>query len=585
MFLFFNTPIDTGINYTITATNVADCPGNTIGTNNTIDFILAPVPKAGEVVINEIFADFSPVIGLPDQEFIELYNTTAKTINLSGCSWEGTTIPEGSYIDPNGYLILCEDEDTALFVGYGALVGLSSWPSLTNGGELITLSAPNGDVIDQVTYSSSWYNDSEKDDGGWTLERVNPFSTCNFENNWMASTNENGGTPGAQNTAYSLDPDVIQPNLTNVYVTSPTQLQTVFSEGMDLSSLANGNYSISDGITVDSVVIDSLNYYGVTVYVSAISSGVVYTLTVENVTDCPGNTIANNTADFVLPEEPQAGDLILNEILFNPSTGGSDFVEVYNNSTRYIDISNWSLSTYDLDIDSVDKVSQIGGNQWVIYPGEYALLTEDTAWTLEEYPLSHQEALVTADIPSYNDDDGVVVLLTPDDEISDRFDYDEDMHFSLLVDEEGVSLERLDFDRITNDYTNWHSAAENIGFATPGYENSQYQPAEEPNDVVSIEPEIFSPDQDGYNDVLNISYQLDEPGYIGTIWIYDAKGRLVRKLMNNELLSPEGTISWDGTNDINEKSRIGIYVIFFSAYNTDGKVIKEKTTCVLGSQL
>jgi hypothetical protein len=188
-------------------------------------------------------------------------------------------------------------------------------------------------------------------------------------------------------------------------------------------------------------------------------------------------------------------------------------------------------------------------------------------------------------LPTYSNDEGVVILISKANEVSDRFDYDADMHFPLLTDDKGVSLERLDFDRETNDYTNWHSAAENIGFATPGYENSQHQPADEPNNTLGVDPEIFSPDQDGYNDLLNISYELPEPGYVGTILIYDSKGRLARRLMNNELLGPDGTISWDGTNDLNEKSRIGIYIIFFSAYSTGGDVIKEKVTCVLASQL
>ncbi|MBL4651444.1 MAG: lamin tail domain-containing protein [Flavobacteriales bacterium] len=586
VFLFFNSALDTGITYTVTVTGVTDCPGNSIGTPNSIEFILAPTPAFGDVVINEIFADPSPIIGLPDQEFIELFNTTNKVINLSRCKYDGANIPDGTYIVANGFVILCEDEDTLLFSQYGTVIGLSSWPSLTNGGETITLANASGTIIDQVSYNSSWYADSEKDNGGYTLERVNPFSVCNFDNNWQASTDTSGGTPGTQNSVYNLAPDAISPNLVKVLVNSSTEIIAVFSEGMNFSSLLAGNYSINNNITIDSIQLDNTNYYGLTLFISPISTSTIYTLTTDNITDCPGNLIADNTADFVLPENGEPGDIILNEILFNPLTGGSDFVEVYNNSPRYIDISKWSLASYDFDTDTIDNIKPIDSEQYIVYPDSYALITKDTITTLSYYPLSAQNTFVEiSSLPTYSNDDGTVILITQDNEVSDRFDYDSDMHFPLLTDDKGVSLERLDFDRETNDYTNWHSAAENIGFATPGYENSQYQPTEAPNNNIGVDPEIFSPDQDGYNDVLNISYKLPEPGYVGTVLIYDAKGRLVRQLMNNELLGPEGTISWDGTNDINEKSRIGIYIIFFSAYTTTGDVINEKITCVLASQL
>ncbi|HRP61526.1 MAG TPA: hypothetical protein PK833_14735, partial [Vicingus sp.] len=118
----------------------------------------------------------------------------------------------------------------------------------------------------------------------------------------------------------------------------------------------------------------------------------------------------------------------------------------------------------------------------------------------------------------------------------------EDLHFALLNDTKGVSLERIDYNRPSNDNTNWHSPAEDVGFATPGYENSQFQKVEI-TDGISISPETFSPDNDGVDDVLNISYQFAEAGYVANIVIYDAKGRLIKNLLLNELLGTKGTFS------------------------------------------
>ena len=49
----------------------------------------------------------------------------------------------------------------------------------------------------------------------------------------------------------------------------------------------------------------------------------------------------------------------------------------------------------------------------------------------------------------------------------DAFSYDKDMHFELINDAEGVSLERIDQNAETNNAFNWHSAAETVGWGTP----------------------------------------------------------------------------------------------------------------------
>jgi hypothetical protein len=385
-----------------------------------------------------------------------------------------------------------------------------------------------------------------------------------------------------------MAPDDNPPYITKVITHSDTAISVYFSEEMDLPSLGAGSYLIDNNITVNTVRADSSSLKAVTLkFATPVQHGIVYHVTVTDVFDCPGNAIGNpNCMRFVLPDNPSENSLIINEVLFNPRTGGSDFVELYNNSSYYIDLSGWQISNYDMDLDTIKNPKLITEEQYVLFPGEYVLLTKDTANIKEEYPLSNSKAfLQMSSFPSYNDDEGTVVLISPEQTIHDRFDYNEDMHFPLLNDVEGVSLERIDFNRPTNEPTNWHSAAESVGFATPGYQNSQYQPANMADGKLIVQPEIFSPDNDGFNDVLNLTYQLDGPGYVGNINIYDPKGRLIRTLMANEYLSPEGTISWDGVTDKNEKAKIGIYIIVFEAFSEDGKVLKIKDKCVLATRL
>ncbi|NJO87785.1 MAG: hypothetical protein HC831_01635 [Chloroflexia bacterium] len=160
------------------------------------------------------------------------------------------------------------------------------------------------------------------------------------------------------------------------------------------------------------------------------------------------------------------------------------------------------------------------------------------------------------------------------------------MHFGLITDAEGVSLERIDPLKPTDDPDNWHSAASTAGFATPANQNSQFmQLADGIEDDIVIEPETFSPDNDGYEDVAFIRYKFNDPGYVANVSIYDAKGMLVKRIANNELLATEGEFSWNGLHENQTKARIGIYVIYFEVFNLQGVVKKTKKTCVLAGKL
>jgi hypothetical protein len=163
--------------------------------------------------------------------------------------------------------------------------------------------------------------------------------------------------------------------------------------------------------------------------------------------------------------------------------------------------------------------------------------------------------------------------------------YSEDMHYPLLNSTDGVSLERISPSRPSDDVTNWHSAAQSQSFATPGYLNSQSQLVGFDPDQLVISPEIFSPDNDGYQDVVTISYVNDSPGWVANVTIFDSEGRERRKLISNELLGTSGTISWDGFSDDRILCPIGRYVIYFEVFSASGDVRSIKKTCVLAQKL
>jgi hypothetical protein len=244
------------------------------------------------------------------------------------------------------------------------------------------------------------------------------------------------------------------------------------------------------------------------------------------------------------------------------------------------------LATEDEETGALDSPKTISENGFLFFPGQYMVLTTDPEIVQTQYFTENANAFIKmASLPSYSNDAGIVVLATNGFMTIDRVVYNESMQYPLLTTFDGVSLERLNYDRASNDETNWLSAAEDVGFATPGYQNSQFGEIVDSVDPISLEPEIFSPDGDGRDDVLNIHYRFDDEGTNCNITIYDSRGRLVRTLINNEYVGTSGQFSWDGLNDNHEKAAIGMYMIFVETFDSNGNRNNYKKTAVLATRL
>lgn len=581
--------LTSGNTYSLLSSGAEDAEGNASGAASTdFMFIIPAVAGPRDVVINEVMADPSPTVGLPDAEFVELYNASANAFDLTG--W---TITDGStigvlpvfFLMPGAHAIVTDDANAALFSGFGDVLSVASFPSLNNDGDPLELKDNNGVVIDAVAYEIAWYNDANKEDGGWTLEQRNPTAPCSGAANWSASMAGQGGTPGAVNSILDNTPDTQAPALVSVQVNSATSITAVFSEEMDAASLAAGNYTVVPAIGVVSATPGTAPATTVALVLGQpLVVGQLYTLSVTGVNDCPGNTIGTtNNATFALPEAASPGDVVINEVLYDPRVGGYDFVEFYNASTRTLSLADFSLANEENG--TIANITAITGQNILLLPGQYIAITENASNVAQEYPLGAADRFFQTDMPSYNNGEGSVVLMDTDGDTLDLFRYTDDLHFELLNSTEGVSLERISPARPSSDNTNWHSAAEAIGWATPGYRNSQYSPTDEPTGELVIDRAIFSPDNDGFEDVLTMAYRFDQAGFTGNITIYDQSGREAKKLMQSELLGTTGSISWDGILDTNEKARMGPYIVVFEVFDLAGNVETYRKTVVLAHKL
>jgi len=350
--LIFATNLPNGIVNSITIRNIEDLHGNIL--KEAVGIFSFYKEKAYDVVINEIMADPDPPRELPLTEYIELYNRTSVPISLDNWKLEfGSShkfFPDIT-IQPHGFLIISKDLS---LINYGPVADiLTSASSLSNDGTTITLRNQENNIISTLSYSNSWYNNTYKGEGGWSLEQIDPDNPCGGAENWLASVDMEGGTPGRKNSVFAKNPDNSAPELLRIGIISNSCIYIYFSESLDSNTLSLASrYSIDPEITISeetqplapefSSVLLKLN--------ETLSEGTIYHLSIiDTITDCVGNIVQfHSSLPFGLPSSPVFSDVVINEVLFNPSdylVRGNDFVEIYNRSDKIIDLKDFILSS------------------------------------------------------------------------------------------------------------------------------------------------------------------------------------------------------------------------------------------------
>lgn len=541
------------------------------------------------VLINEIMADPSPVIGLPASEYIELTNCSTESIELKG--WKITDgsstaiINTGFRLAPNQFVLLCPPSAQQLFPPDIPLIGLSNFPSLNNDADQISLYSANGELIHSISYSVNWHENPIKAEGGWSLELIDVRNPCGGAGNWASSRAAIGGSPGSQNSVAKSNPDRQAPALLRTYSPAPDELVAVFDEPLDSFSAANPTrYQLNPGRIIPSVAIPQAPAFK-TVWLKWNIALPIHTqlqLQVGQVTDCAGNELGMRNlakAGRAVPALP--GDLIINELLFNPKPGSEDYVELYNRSPRIIDLRQIRLANRN-SAGAIDRLVNLSTGSWYLFPGEYLALHPNPSRLNVEYPLkAPEQVLALPALPNLPDDKGNLTVLNEQGDVLDELDYQQQWHFTLLATREGVALERINYNRPTQDPQNWSSAASVAGYGTPGYANSQLYLGQGFNSRIDVAPKLFSPNLDGVDDLTHIRYQLPEPGYLANLVIYNAGGIAVRNLFRNARLGLEGAFSWDGTNDARQLLPPGIYIIVVELFNISGQVRRYKIAVTL----
>ena len=548
------TPLQNATNYTINISQISDLSGNgMLPENKNFYYIIAEKPEKGEVIINEIMSNPSPVVGLPEIEYVEIYNKSKKYFNLE--NWvitDGTSKGKiaSAWLGPDEYKVLCSTSGLPFL---NPAVGVSSFPSLNNSGDKITLLDSLGNRLDEVAYDLSWYKFEDKPTAGISLERINPFHPCSDASNWKGSTNLDGGTPNEQNAVYDTLPDNTTMEITSSNVLSDSVLEVVFSKQMDTISADNVAIHFVPELNWKSRVFESNSMQ--IVLPSALEKSKEFVLQLDGIQDCWLNSYSME-ATFANTETPDKNDIVINEILFNPNSDGADFIELYNNSEKWINLKDLALFSLEKGLLSSPKVIQ---QNRILKPHEYVFLTPSISSQEKIYPNTNKLHGIQIPIPTMNNDSGTVILMC-NKQLIDKVSYEEGWHFPFLNNREGKSLELLSVSLPSNEKQNWYTASENEHFATPGAKNSHQMHGLDVTDFKLSSPTI-SPDNDGFEDLVEISFSTTSPNTSASLTIYTMQGVEIKKIINNQLVSNSVNVSWDGLDNKKQQLPIGIYIL------------------------
>jgi len=527
------------------------------------------LPSKHDVLITEMMIDPDPPFGLPNREYVEIKNVSNKFIDLKNCKIKDLT---GFKLLPN--TILPPDSFLVLY----------NIPSLNNTEEHIVIENEFGETVHEVNYTDNWYQDLTKKKGGYSLEMIDPSKLCLISENWIASKSQIGGTPGTVNSVNRLLPnDTLAPELINLNIEFDSIWTLKFNEKLDSQSIQNLLLEINGSPVLFKFLIVNFLIGEIKLQVRFFSlKNRKEQVRIFGLKDCAGN-IVNLKFDYQWVSNAQRNQIVVNEILFNPRVGGKDFIELYNNSEYVFDLSKLFLANLDNSGTSINY-QKISNNILILEPFQYAMISEDTANICSFYNCINSQSLIIqiAKLPSLADDFGSLILLNLADQVLDSIQYSKNWHSAILSNQDGVSLERIDFLGSSNSKNNWFSASVSENYATPGYKNSQQKITQKNTTLFQLESKTFSPDNDGFEDFLSVNYLVPYNDLTISINIYDANGRFVKKLANNELLASEGRILWDGSNFNNARCEMGIYIIeIIGVSASNKKIVKEKMSCVL----
>ncbi len=518
--------------------------------------------KYGALIVSEMMIDPEPSVYLPNCEYIELANMSESSLPLSDFSLiingKRIALP---YIDiqPKTCVVL----HNGCFGNAEGFLDISL-PSLSN--EYFEIAVMAGSqLIYSANYDARNYN-NVKSGGGWSLEKNDPNSLYNADYDY--SMNENGGSPGV--ISNNLISECPKAEIVMVKQEDENSLVIHFSEQIDTSTLFANQISM-DGLNADSISWHTPAYDGMTVFVSSyFNLESRYTLSIESLQTFCGSYHDNVIFEWAIPQKPKLGDVIFNEIMFDPEIGSDEYIEIRNVSDKAISLTDLQIGIYD-ESNSLQSLYPLSANSRIIFPDSIVLLCSDSNVIANSNMCTcSQNMYQMPNLPSLTNTGRRIGLYNRSLVLIDEVTYSAEMHSRSLKKTKGVSIERT--------ANGWSSSPTECNFGSPGCTNTETEDIIVENNICN---NYFTPNGDGLNDVLSIKFESD-PNSTCDIIIFSEQGLKIFQIADKMLVTGLTAIEWTGETTNRGNALAGIYVVWICINNEDGdKHILKKPTVLL----
>ncbi|MEP7146650.1 MAG: lamin tail domain-containing protein, partial [bacterium] len=460
------------------------------------------------------------------------------------------------------------------------------------GDNLIIIDA-SGIRMDSVSYITSWGGNS----GGYSLEKIDPSINSNNGFNWGTSINPLQATPNKQNSITPKPFDLIIKSFM-ILPLFPSEGETlefnIVLKNSGLNSAENYSLNIYRDLNLDSITQNNELINSHSGQILNRNDSLIYNYSIQNIDTglkqyivkiiyAEDDDTLNNTSVRRIYVSGLSGNggLVINEIMYDPLPNQSEWIEFYNASGQQVNLKKWKYK------ESSTTIS-LSAQDLFLNPGDYFILAHDST-ILNSFNflknLSSNQIIKFSNSISLSNSGENISLTDSLNNVIDGVSYNPNWNNPELADTKGISLERINPSFSSNDKNNWNSCASLTG-GTPGLQNSIFLKNLSANSAVTISPNPFSPDGDGFEDFALIKYKLNVSFAQIRITVFDIKGRIVRTLANNQFTGNEGSIIFNGFGEDNQRLRIGIYILIIEAVDDRGGTVNEvKAPIVVAARL
>lgn len=555
--------------------------------------ILLPIATQAQVILTEIM--FDPLGSESTDEFIEIYNSGQTLVNLSGFAIGDQTIqellnfPDGiSILQPGQYAVIFDldyFEQSGFydaFIPDSALIVAVQDRTLGSGG-LLNSQPETIILLDASNDTIAVYKYSPGNSPGYSDEKIDLLGGDAAEN-WGDSKKLHG-TPGTRNSISLLNFDLaietgsiiwtpVKPTRRDViaitFIVSNAGLASTELESVQLFADSNNDAELTEDEMVGEVALNfmltpaqkesfSFNWQPAHSGIIAMKIAVVAGADMR---------LENNTDHFQISVGYLQNDIAINEIMCAPREDDGEWIEIVNISGEFVNLQGWMIA------DERSTSKPVDGN-FFLPPDEMILLSMDSSVT------QFQTNFVKINgWPTLNNDEDTIRLLDLNHTVIDSIRY-----LFPVAAISGTSLERINPYLSDDIERNWGLSAAPFG-STPGRQNSIFTELIPMQSKLFAQPNPFSPDLDGRDDFTIISFELPMLQSQVSLTIYDLRGRVVRRVLNNAPSGANRQLVWDGKADDGRILEMGIYIIWLQAIDAgNGRLEEAKTTVVLAKKM